>query len=441
MATIDLHPTQSKVFRDAFVDRTVRNQTVVCSRGWGKSFFLATTAVTAVIELFELEKDVPNKNVGIIAPTFDQVQDIYMPVLRNNFNLGSYALKEDLTKARFIFANNVELHLISYEAIERMRGKGYYNIGLDEPSSMRKLEENWENVIYPTITSRWSWMHAEKYGARTAGRAQVAGTPKGFNFLETMFNYQDTDPEWRSYQYDYTKSPLLDPREVLKLRAKMDPIRFASEYLADFKESGNSVFYCFDRKRHLQTIPPPEPHEDIYCTIDFNVGKQCTGFFVLRGSQMQFFAEHQGSPDTASLAAYINAKFKNGVRQLFALPDPSGKSRKTSAVVGVTDFTILQGAGIKVLAREQVPIVDSVNAVNRMLLNANGKVNMFFDKFNCPGIIRSIERTKWVDKNQDLALIDKTEDLEHFSDGIRYGADYLFPVRNVTVGVQKGRNF
>lgn len=156
---------------------------------------------------------------------------------------------------------------------------------------------------------------------------------------------------------------------------------------------------------------------------------------------MQFFSEHMGSPDTQTLAEYINAKFKNGVRKIYALPDPSGKSRKTSAVVGVTDFTILNGAGIKVLARDSVPIVDSVNAVNRLLMTASNKVNMFFDRKGCPQLIRSMERTKWVEGNKDLALIDKTEDLEHFSDGVRYGADYLFPVRNVQVGVQKGKSF
>jgi len=193
VTSINLHPTQSKVYRDSFVDLSARHSVVVCSRGWGKSFFIATAAVTALFELFELDKNVPNKNVGIIAPTFDQVRDIYYPVLANNFALGSYTMKEDLGRGRFIFRNGVELHLLSYEAVERMRGKGYYNIGIDEPSSMRKLEENWENVIYPTITSRWSWMHAEQFGAKTAGRAQFAGTPKGFNFLETVFNYQDTD--------------------------------------------------------------------------------------------------------------------------------------------------------------------------------------------------------------------------------------------------------
>ena len=227
---INLHPTQSKVYRDCFVDLSVRFPVIVCSRGWGKSFELATGAVTSLFELFELEKDVPNKNVGIIAPTFDQVKDIYYPVLTNNFQLPSFAVKESKDLGRFIFPNNVELHLLSYEAVERMRGKGYYYVGIDEPSSMRKLKENWENVIYPTISSRWSWMHADMYGARSAGRAMFAGTPKGFNFLEEIYNYQDVDSEWKGYQDDYTLSPLLDPREIEKLRDKMDPIRFASDF-------------------------------------------------------------------------------------------------------------------------------------------------------------------------------------------------------------------
>jgi len=438
---INLHATQSRVFKDVFIDNKVRFPVIVCSRGWGKSYEVAACAVTALFELFELPKNVQNKRVAIIAPTFDQVRDIYYPVLTNQFQLPKFSDKSSENLGRWVFQNNVELHLISYEAVERMRGKGYYFIGIDEPSSMRNLQENWENVIYPCITSRWSWMHAEMYGARSAGRAMFAGTPKGFNFLETVFNYQDIDPEWKGYQYDYTYSPLLDPREVEKARDKMDPIRYASEYLADFKESGNSLFYMFDRKLHLQDIQPPEDYEDVHCCIDFNVGRQCTSFFVLRGGQMQFFSEHQGSPDTPALAEYINAKYRNGRRKIKAYPDPSGKARKTSAVVGQTDFSLLTAAGITVLARTQVPIVDSVNAVNRMLMTANKKTNMFFDKKNCGETIKSVERTKWVEGNADLAVIDKTENVEHFSDGVRYATDYLFPVRASNVSTAQGSTF
>jgi len=441
MVQVNLHATQSKVFSDVFVENKVRFPVIVCSRGWGKSFEVSAAAVASLFELFELDPSVQNKRVAILAPTFDQVRDIYYPVLTNLFRLPKFTIKESENLGKFIFKGDVELHLLSYEAVERMRGKGYYFVGVDEPSSMRNLKENWENVIYPTITSRWSWMHAEMYGARSAGRAMFAGTPKGFNFLEEVYNYQDIDPEWRGYQYDYTHSPLLDPREVQKAKDKMDPIRFASEYLALFKESGNSLFYMFDRSIHLQDITPPAEWEDVHCCIDFNVGRQCTSFFVVRGGQMQFFWEHQGSPDTPALAEYINAKFKNGQRRILAYPDPSGNARKTSAVVGQTDFSLLRAAGITVLARTSVPIVDSVNAVNRMLMTASGKTNMFFDRKNCTETIKSVERTKWVEGNADLAVIDKTENVEHFSDGVRYGTDYLFPVRSADVGVAKGKTF
>lgn len=437
MAT--LHKTQSDVYSAAFVHNVARFFVFVCSRGWGKSFALGASAVTSLFELFELGEKGRNKNVALVAPTFDQAKDIYYPILKNDFSLPSFTVREDKQLGRFIFPNDVQLHLISYEAIERMRGKGYYFIGVDEPSSMRNLADSWENIMYPTISSRWSWMHAEEFGARSAGRAMFGGTPKGYNFLYDLFNYQDTDDDWKSFRFTYKDSPLLSEEEVEKAKLKMDPIRFASEYLADFKESGNMLFYCFDRQYHLQSVESPIEGEDIHCSIDFNVGIQAVSFFVVRGGQMQFFSEHSGSPNTEALGEYIANRFQG--HRIFAYPDPSGKSRKTSAPIGTTDFSILKSKGIIVRARSAVPVVDSTNAVNRMLTDANNNCNMFFDPAGCPETIKSMERTRWVDNNRDLALIDKTEGIEHFSDGVRYATDYLFPVKEYSVSVAQGDTF
>ena len=70
---IELHPGQSQVYSDLFVESNHRNLAVCCCRGWGKSYMAATAAITAVFELFELDEHVPKKNVYIIAPTCDQV--------------------------------------------------------------------------------------------------------------------------------------------------------------------------------------------------------------------------------------------------------------------------------------------------------------------------------------------------------------------------------
>ena len=433
---IDLHYGQSEVYSDMFVDLAKRYLVVCCSRGWGKSYMAAVAAVTAVIELMELDVEVPNKTVYVIAPTYDQVTDIYYPLINYDLGMEEYAIKSSRDLGRFVFPNNVELRLLSYESVERMRGKGAYFVVWDEVSSCKKgihPREAWQSVIQPCITTRWSQQRADAYGARSAGRALIISTPKGYNFFHELFNFREIDKLWGSYQYDYTESPYLDPEEIEKLRHQIDPIQFASEYLASFKESGNSVFYCFDRDKHVSAdLPyfyPPESGErgeDVHICIDFNVGLQCSSAFAIRGKQVHFLDEFKGHPDTETLAISLSTKYKG--HKIYAYPDPSGRARKSSAPVGRTDFSILESYGIKCLAHIKAPaIVDSVAAVNRMLMTAAGDISMYVHP-RCKGLIQSLERTIWVDKNPDTATIDKSAGVEHYSDGVRYGIEYNFPI-------------
>lgn len=446
---INLHPGQSEVYDDLFVSKKCRFSVVNCSRGWGKSYEAAVAAVSAVFELLELPAWVPHKVVYIIAPTHEQVTDIYYPLI--NFELGveDYALRSSRDLGRFIFPNNVEIRLLSYEAVERIRGKGAYFVVWDEVSSCKKgidPKEAWESVIMPAIITRWSPKRAAHYGARNPGRALIIGTPKGYNFFYDLFNYRERDANWRSYHYDYLQSPLLDPVEIEKIRHNTDPIKFASEYLASFAESGNSVFYCFDRKLHvrddLEYFYKPEggeKGEDVHVCIDFNVGLQCSSAFALRGKQMHVLDEFKGHPDTETLAIAIKTKYAG--HKIYAYPDPSGRARKSSAPVGRTDFSILESHGIRCLARSKAPpIVDSVAAVNRKLMTAAKDTSLWVHP-RCVGTIESLERTKWVDGNPDTASIDKSDGVEHFSDGIRYGTEFLFPVQTGQKVVSRGFNF
>lgn len=446
---IDLHYGQSEVYSDMFVDLAKRYLVVCCSRGWGKSYMAAVAAVTAVIELMELDVEVPNKTVYVIAPTYDQVTDIYYPLINYDLGMEEYAIKSSRDLGRFVFPNNVELRLLSYESVERMRGKGAYFVVWDEVSSCKKglhPREAWQSVIQPCITTRWSQQRADAYGARSAGRALIISTPKGYNFFHELFNFREIDKLWGSYQYDYTESPYLDPEEIEKLRHQIDPIQFASEYLASFKESGNSVFYCFDRDKHVSAdLPyfyPPESGErgeDVHICIDFNVGLQCSSAFAIRGKQVHFLDEFKGHPDTETLAISLSTKYKG--HKIYAYPDPSGRARKSSAPVGRTDFSILESYGIKCLAHIKAPaIVDSVAAVNRMLMTAAGDISMYVHP-RCKGLIQSLERTIWVDKNPDTATIDKSAGVEHYSDGVRYGIEYNFPINTGSKRAIRGFGF
>jgi len=440
---INLTSSQSDIFDALFLDKLCRFGTAVCARGFGKSYLGAVTASTATVELMQMSAKVPNKNVFIIAPTYDQVTDIYYPLLAHELGLINYAIKGSKDKGVFTFPNNVMLRLMSYEAVERMRGKGAYFVVNDEVSSWNKgmgFKKAWEDIIEPCINTRWSPERAAFHGAPSAGRALTISTPKGYNYLYDMFNMREHDKTWRSWRFDYRASPYIDPNEIERIKENRDPITFASEYMAAFKESGASVFYMFDRTKHVRDdIPNFTKTETVRCNIDFNVGIQATSFWAKRGGQAQFISEFQGHPDTEELAKAIRYKYGPD-RRIIAYPDPTGNSRKTSAPVGQTDFTILKKYNIQVLTRGKSPgIVDSVACVNRMLGTATGKTNLFV-RPECKGTIKSLERTIWVNNNSDSATIDKKEGVEHFSDGIRYGMEYEFPINN-RPGVAQSPNF
>jgi len=441
---VNLHTAQAQVYKELFVDQKFRYVTACCSRGFGKSYLAATAAVTAVFELLELDESIPNKNVYIIAPTFDQVRDIYFPLLVNDFGIDRYTTRyPSADTGKFKFPKGVELRLVSFESVERLRGKGCYFAVLDEISSWIKkpgAKEAWQGIIQPLITTRWSPQRAADVGSRSPGRALIISTPKGYNFFYDMCMYSQTDDQWGFYHFDYTKSPFLDPEEIERIKHTLDPIEFATEYMASFEDSGNNVFYCFDRQKHItDEVGDFRDDEDIHCAIDFNVGIQATSFFAVRGKQMHFIDEFKGHPDTETLAKSIAERFKG--HKIYAYPDPSGRARKTSAAVGRTDFSILESYGIRCRAHKAAPpIIDSAAAVNRKLLSAAGDIEMFVHP-RCKGTIKSLERTAWVDKNPDTATIDKSEGVEHFSDGVRYATEYLFPVQSGTKKTVRGFGF
>ena len=106
---ITLHEGQSEVIQDLFVDKSNRYAVVNASRGFGKSFLAATAAMVAVQELMELDEDVPNKNVAVIAPTYSQAVDIYYPLIAWQLGMEDYADKASKSAGTFWFPSH-DLH-------------------------------------------------------------------------------------------------------------------------------------------------------------------------------------------------------------------------------------------------------------------------------------------------------------------------------------------
>lgn len=278
MTTLALHHGQSQIFADLFLHKNVINAVGVCSRGWGKSHLASVAAIQAVFELLQLRADIPNKNVYIIAPTYDQVTDIYFPLLMYQLGMERYVIKHSKDAGALWFPKDVNLRLVSYEAVARLRGKGAYFVVNDEVRDWTKgvgFKEAWEGIIQPCITTRWGAKRSKQLGAPSQGRSLTISTPKGYDYLYDMYNRQEQDPTWKSYHFDYTQAPLLDVEETTAIRHNIDPLRWAREYLASFEESGNTVFYCFKRKEHVKSDLPDwfknergQITEDVHVAID-----------------------------------------------------------------------------------------------------------------------------------------------------------------------------
>jgi len=440
---IQLHEKQSEVIRDLFVDNTCRYSVVNAARGFGKSYLAATAAIIAVQELMALDDDVPNKNVALIAPTYSQAVDIYYPLIAWQLGMEDYVDKSSKAAGTFWFPGNVQLKLWSYEASQRMRGTGQYFVVADEVTSWKgagmNLKESWESIIQPCVATRWSPKNAKKFNANP-GKALIISTPSGYDYFYEMYNRQDSDDNWKSYTYTYEDSPFLDEEEIDRVKLTLDPLKFAREYTASFEDSGNNVFYTFNRKEHIsKDLPYFDDGEDVHVAIDFNVGIMASVIFAIRGGQIHIIDEMQGHPDTESLAIALKERFKGN--RIISYPDPSGRARKSSAAVGTTDFSILQGNGISTRAHTKAPpIIDSVAAVNKKFKNAAGDIDMYIHP-KCVNTIKSLERTQWIESNPDSATIDKKEGVEHWTDGLRYAVEYLYPIRSGSKVTTRGFGF
>ena len=425
---IKLHKYQSLVFKDLFIDINYRFICVVASRGWGKSYFICISMFKVLHELFMLEPSVPNKFIGLIVPTLEQAKDIYYPILNYQFNLDTFANRHISQQGRYYFNNGVELHFISFEAIERIRGKGYNFLALDEPGSYseKNFQKAWEGSIKPTITTRWSEDFAKKVNGKP-GRALAVGTPKGKTYFYDLYQNYKTLEDWNSYRFTYRKAPLLSREEIEKEREVISELEWKEEYEAMFLSTGLNVFYNFDKKLHvIRELIEPDEEEAIHFCIDFNVAIMATSAFVIRNDIMYFFWEDEGANNTEELAKKIKRTFYNGKRRLYVYPDPTGKARKTSSALGTNDLTILAENKLTVKVKNTSPsIKNSATAVNRRLLTADKKVHMYF-YYRLKKTIMSIDKTCYMDN--DKAEIDKSKGIEHFSDGVRYATDYLYPV-------------
>ena len=381
--------------REEILNDPARFKVVVAGRRWGKTHLALIWLCSDQIQAAEQR--------WFIAPTYRQGKMIAFPVLRQIFR-GRAKVNE--SELKVILPNEAEICIKGADNEDSLRGAGLNRVILDEYAYFKP--HVWEEIVLPML-------------ATSEGDAMFIGTPNGYNVMYDLFLKGQSEPGWRSWQFKTIEGGFVSPDEIERLKSNMDGRLYRQEMEASFETTGNRAAYNFDRNVHL--ITKAEKPSLVYAGMDQNVDYM-TAVKVYEYTDQTIHYEDEirlSNSNTDMIAKEIKEHWKD-VDTIY--PDPAGSARSTTS--HRSDHQILRDYGFRVIAKKAHPShVDRLNALNRKLMDADGKVSMTIDP-KCMYLIKDLEQVQrdrkgGIDKVSDIALT-------HALDACSYLIDFKWSV-------------
>lgn len=393
-----------------FINSTAKYPALVAGFGSGKTLaFCIKACVQACMN--------PGK-LGLLAePVYPMVRQILKPTF--DFVLGelgfNYRYSATDMRYRIYWEGGwADVILMSAENYEKWRGLNLAWGGLDEADILKDA-------------SAWKMLLSRLRDGETLC-AFISTTPEGFKWV-----------------YEYWVSEKREGYELIQARTEANttlPAEFIESLKQNYDErlikaylggefvnlQHGQTYYTFNREKNVKAVSYNE-RLPIRANIDFNVDPlACTLWQKYDASPRIRVLDciglkHSGDDDliTERMAREIKRRYKTRV---IAYPDPAGKSRGTSS--RRSDHKILRDEGFELRVKNAAPsVVDSVNAVNRMMGDT------IIDP-KCKDFIIDLEQTINKDGTRDIDKSNKER--THYTDGFRYGIDYEFPVKRPIYG-------
>jgi len=388
-----------------------RFRVVVAGRRFGKT-------VLALVSLLLDASANPGANFWYIAPTYRQAKLIAWRMLKELCPERIRHGKPNESELYLELVNHAAIHLKGADKPESLRGVKLAGAAVDEFASMRP--EVFSEVLRPSLADLQGW-------------ALFIGSPYGFNhFHDFYLRGQDPDePLWYSWQFTTAEGGFIDPQEIAQARLDMDARTFRQEFEASFEALAGRVYYAFTQAVNVDpTIV--DTGGELLVGMDFNVDPMSACVAVEAGDALHVLDEVVlPNSNTEEMRDELLRRYHG--RTVTVAPDPSGRSRRSSASVGMTDFSILERGGFGIDAPNQAPlIVDRVNTVNANLRSDNGRFRVIVHP-RCKHVIRSLEGQTW---KEGTRIPDKSGGLDHMADALGYliCAHFGLEGREVSVG-------
>jgi hypothetical protein len=420
---IKLYGAQADIW-DAMINSR-KNIIAVVPVGSGKTFLasllLPIVATTPTLNM--------GRDVVYSAPTYPMIDRIMWNPLKK-VCMEQYGLKDEThinnSKKIITFPDAGRIMCLSAET--GLKGINAGLIVCDEAAefSEESLQEL-TNRIRPAVGDPTS-----------GGRMILISTPEGKNAFHKMYENALLHPdEWIVFHYTYEQMKSQSKAWVEKQRYLLSPLKFEKDLMCGWGAVEDQFYYSW--KRSMAVLETKDRGKDLYTFHDFNKRVMCAIVAQVVGEshtakgKIEILKSYAIKDcGTEQLAQTIRQDFPK--RQINSIMDMSGAqvNRDTTSVFGVTDRTILEKYGFRIVnGRKSNPLIsDTDNSANAFINQGRLAVPI-----NEGQLLDAMETYHYVDATRK-ELVKYTEaDLAHIDglgDCVRYGIHHLFPMQHAS---------
>ncbi len=403
-----------------------KNVLAVVPVGSGKSFlaslFLSIAATTPKMH--------QGRDLLCVAPTYGELERaIWSPLKKTCMN--TFGLQDEKninnSKKTITFQNGIKIYCVSAET--GLKGINASIIVADEAAeySEETLQEL-TNRIRPAVGDPTS-----------GGRMILISTPEGKNAFYKMYEDARAHPEdWIVIHLDYKQMKSQSKAWIEKQKYQLSPLKFKKDFECDWGTVEDMFYYAWNK--HYISDDNLHKIEDrktqLYSFHDFN--KKCMTAIVAQvigqtgtdNGRIEVLKSYAiESCSTEQLAIKIKSDFMN--RSIHTIMDMSGAqtNRDTTSAFGVTDKTILEKHGFRVInTRNGNPLISDTDNSANAFINQGRLLVPYYEK----QLIESLETYHYEDASRKALVKYKEANLMHIDglgDCLRYGIHHLFPLR------------
>ena len=298
------------------------------------------------------------------------------------------------------FSNGSLIALRGADNEDSLRGVSLSALVIDEAAYVKQTA--WEMVLRPALSDQ-------------NGPAWFITTPAGLNWFYDLWEQAQEQKDWDTFSYTTIEGGNVAAEEIEAARNTLDERTFRQEYLASFETLSGRVYPGFSDENISDEVK--DTGGAIFWGTDFNVSIMAGVLGSRVGDTLHIWDELAvKQSNTDEVCALLKQRFPD--RQIVAYPDPTGSARKTSSA-GRTDHDIIRRFGFGCISpKAPWSVKDKINATNWMIRTAKGSVKLFVHP-RCKHTIKALKNVTFKQGAEDY-VIDKTANIEHWTDGLGY---------------------